>query len=712
MLGFEDENDFPNVQGSWSNRLHPDDKDRVIKAIDAHLQDKTGKIDLNVEYQMMKKDGTYAYYQTMGTTVRDEFGKPARVVGSQQDITHRRKLLDETESKYREAEEANRAKSTFLSTISHEIRTPMNAILGIAEIELMNDSHCNTARAVFEKIWSSGDMLMSIINDILDFSKIEAGKLDIINDKYGVASLINDTVQLNIMRIGSKEIIFELQVDENIPEYLIGDGLRVKQILNNLLSNAFKYTQEGKVALNVYAEENKNTDDEIIIIFEISDTGLGMSEDQVERLFDEYTRFNEKTNRFTEGTGLGMSIANNLVTLMNGSISVKSKIGEGTHFTIRLPQKKNGSDVLGHEVAENLKLFRTNGRAQLERAQMSREPMPYGSVLIIDDVDVNIYVARGLLTPYRLNIDSADNGFTAIEKVEKGNVYDIIFMDHMMPQMDGVETTKKLRALGYTSPIVALTANAVVGQVDFFIENGFTDFISKPIDIRQLNMVLNKYIRDKQPPEVLEEARRLNDIQISNNIDKGRLSGVYINGINIDEALEQFGNAEAYIEILNVYAINTRKLLAKIKNVTKNDLEAYEITIHSLKGSSRSIYAKALGAMAADLESATILGDMDYINQHNPLFIKSANDLLIELDAFFAELDSKIDKQKKDKPDIKLLQKLQEACECFDIEEVEMYMKEIKSFQYDSDDGLVAWLYENVELMNYDEVAQKIAKII
>jgi CheY-like chemotaxis protein/anti-sigma regulatory factor (Ser/Thr protein kinase) len=279
---------------------------------------------------------------------------------------------------------------------------------------------------------------------------------------------------------------------------MLGDMLRIKQLLNNLLSNAFKYSEAGKVTLSIATETSEERDDKIILVVSVSDTGQGMTKEQVDELFDEYSRFNQEANRSTEGTGLGMSITNNLISLMNGEITVESELGKGSTFAVRLPQGLIDSDVLGSEAAENLRRFRTDNRAHLRNVQISREPMPYGNVLIVDDVDTNIYVAKGLLAPYDLKVDSADSGFAAIEKIKNGNSYDIIFMDHMMPKMDGIEATKIIRESGYTEPIVALTANAVAGQLEVFLENGFDDFISKPIDIRQMNAVLNKLIRDKQ----------------------------------------------------------------------------------------------------------------------------------------------------------------------------------------------------------------------
>jgi CheY-like chemotaxis protein len=213
-------------------------------------------------------------------------------------------------------------------------------------------------------------------------------------------------------------------------------------------------------------------------------------------------------SRTTEGTGLGMSITRNLVRMMDGEISVESEPGKGSTFTLRLPQKSASPEVLGGELVENMRQFRISSKAQMRRTQITREPMPYGSVLIVDDVEMNLYVAQGLMTPYMLQIDTAASGFEAIEKIKGGKVYDIVFMDHMMPDMDGIEAAQRIRDLGYAHPIVALTASAMTDQVEAFLSHGFNDFIPKPIDLRQLNTVLDKLIRDKQSPETLEAARR------------------------------------------------------------------------------------------------------------------------------------------------------------------------------------------------------------
>jgi signal transduction histidine kinase/FixJ family two-component response regulator/HPt (histidine-containing phosphotransfer) domain-containing protein len=619
----------------------------------------------------------------------------------------------------RVAETASAAKSSFLANMSHEIRTPMNAILGIAEIELMNEKHDSGIRAALEKIYSSGDLLLSIINDILDLSKIEAGKLELTIDKYEIASLISDTAQLNMMRIGSKQIEFELHIDENMPAQMLGDVLRVKQILNNLLSNAFKYTEAGKVTLSVTAQPCEKYNDKTIMVVSVNDTGQGMTKEQVDELFNEYSRFNQDANRLTEGTGLGMSITNNLVNIMDGGISVESELGKGSTFTVRLPQGVVDAGALGKEIAENLKRFRLDNKAQLRNVQISRDPMPYGNVLIVDDVDTNIYVAKGLMAPYDLKTDSADSGFAAIEKIKSGRSYDIIFMDHMMPKMDGVETTKRIRDLGYTEPIVALTANAVTGQVDIFLQNGFDDFISKPIDIRYLNSMLNKFIRDKQPPEVIEEARRQAE-EKKKQVDEGGLRLLLkkeIAGLNIFDGIAQFGgNEDSYLNVLRAYTASTRRLLATIdtgeneiiEDLSNDETNSYEITVHAIKGSSYSVCANSLGKLAENLESAAKAKDWDYISKHNTPFIEAAFELVNNLDALFSSLESNAPKPKKDKPDKDILSKLLTACDVFDMGEVEALMKEINNYQYEADNGLADWLQKNVELVNFDEIVDKL----
>ena len=490
-----------------------------------------------------------------------------------------------------QAEQSNRSKSVFLSQMSHEIRTPMNAILGIAEIQLRNETLSPENEEAFEKIYEAGDLLLNIINDILDLSKIESGKLEIIPFKYDIPSLINDTVQLNRMRYDSKPIELSIVIDENMPVDLFGDELRIKQVLNNILSNAFKYTDEGKIEFSISAETNQQSHDDVILLFQVRDTGQGMTEDQLGRLFDEYVRFNLEVNRTVVGVGLGMSITKRLVELLKGEISVKSEVDKGTVFTVRIPQKRTSSEVCGADLAEKLRSSRFQSTAISKKTQFIREYMPYASVLVVDDVESNIYVVKGMLLPYGIKIDTASSGFEAIEKVKNGNIYDIIFMDHMMPKMDGIEATKIIREMGYTQPIIALTANALLGRAEMFLKNGFDGFVSKPIDSRELNLVLNEQIRSKKPPEVIEAARQEKSKFIKNYAPeqaKALIKKELITGV-----IHDVKNA---IKVLD-------ELLPAL-NTDAADIGLYITTVHGLKSALANINEMTLSNTALKLEKA------------------------------------------------------------------------------------------------------------
>jgi len=436
-------------------------------------------------------------------TITTNFKGALASLGVIEDATAEQEYKEKLRNIAIQEQEANQLKSRFLATMSHEIRTPMNVITGITEIQLQKENNPPDTKDAFERIYESGSLLLNIINDILDFSKIAEGKMEIVPFRYDIPSLIHDTVQLNYIRFESKPIEFIVSVDPNTPLELVGDALRVKQILNNLLSNAFKYTEKGEVKLSVSSESSEASPEDVIIFFRVSDTGQGISEEHIGRLFEDYMRFNRDKNRTVTGTGLGLSITKRLLNLMNGEISVESQPDKGSVFTVRLPQRRFGEAVCGAENARKLREFDFHSSVIAKKTRIVHDYMPYGSVLVVDDVKSNLFVARGLLAPYGLQIDVIDSGTRAIEKIKEGNVYDIIFMDHMMPVMNGIEATKILRGMGYDRPIVALTANAMVGQAEMFMQNGFDAFITKPIDTRKLNAVLKDFIRDKKPSETV-----------------------------------------------------------------------------------------------------------------------------------------------------------------------------------------------------------------
>jgi signal transduction histidine kinase/CheY-like chemotaxis protein len=544
------------------------------------------------------------------------------------------------------AEQSNRSKGLFLANMSHEIRTPMNAILGISEIQLQSTTLPPDVEEALNQIYDSGNLLLNIINDILDFSKIEAGKMEIVPVKYDVPSLLNDTAQLNRLRYESKPIEFMLDVDENTPLELYGDELRIKQILNNLLSNAFKYTDEGKVGLSVCAEPGE--DKEIVsLVFRVSDTGQGMREDQITRLFDAYSRFNMEANRTVTGAGLGMNIVKRLIEMMDGEIMVESEIGKGSTITVRLPQKSVGPAVCGAEFVDNLRNFRFRSIPISKKAQIIHEYMPYGSVLVVDDVVSNIYVIRGLLRPYGLRIETATSGIEAIDKIKDNNVYDIVFMDHMMPVMDGMKATKIIRDMGYTRTIIAFTANAIVGQSDIFLANGFDGFISKPIDSRELDAVLKTFIRDKQPPEVIEAVRRGQHQKEQETNDTSEVEKYFV----LD--------AEKAIKVIE-------EIYPKLHTSDTEVVDSYITAVHGMKSALANIDETKLSGVALSLERAGRERNFTVITEESPAFINALRVLIDQYKPVYNDETTEISGDDMVYLRNKLLD-IKLACEKFDI---------------------------------------------
>ncbi|MCL1831995.1 MAG: ATP-binding protein [Oscillospiraceae bacterium] len=546
------------------------------------------------------------------TLVRVKIKGEYMVAGYTRDLRKEKEMFENQKLKAEKdlAEQSNQAKSVFLASVSHEIRTPMNAILGMAEIQMQNQTLSADAKEAINLIYDSGNLLINIINDILDFSKIEAGKMEITPVRYDVPSLINDSVQMVLLRYESKPLVFSLHLDEGTPLDLFGDELRIKQILNNILTNAFKYTNEGTISLKIEVETEapktkqrqeleelctvSEEKQEAELIITVTDTGQGMNEEQLGKLFNEYVRFNLIANRTTTGTGLGMNITKRLIDMMDGEIDVMSEQGKGTTVTVRIPQMRVGLDVCSSELVTKMRELQFSSTNRNQKSQIMREFMPYGSVLVVDDVQSNLFVAKGLLLPYGLKVDTVDSGADAIRRIESGRMYDIIFMDHMMPFMDGIEATEKIRASGYTRPIVALTANAVTGQRDMFIESGFDGFIAKPIDTRMMNAILNKFIRDRQSPETLEAARRERTASDLLSESSDAVSVMHISA-----------------DLREAFVCDARKAITAIEKVMPVDgsneivdMKRYTTTVHGIKSSLANVGELALSKSALRLEMA------------------------------------------------------------------------------------------------------------
>jgi signal transduction histidine kinase/DNA-binding response OmpR family regulator len=628
------------------------------------------------------------------------------------------------------AESASEAKSHFLANMSHEMRTPLNAIIGFAELEMGKEKENEAAypaetRESLEKIYSSGVTLLGLINDILDISKIESGKFELVPVNYDIPSLLNDTVVLNIVRIGSKLITFKLDIDANLPARLFGDELRIKQIFNNLLSNAFKYTKEGEVILRIRCERDSAG---VWMNCSVSDTGMGIRKEDVIKLFGEYNQVDTKSNRHIEGTGLGLAITKRMVEMMNGTISVTSEYGKGTTFNLRILQGFVNDAVIGKELAENLMEFRYIMARQDKNKQLVRTHIPYAKVLVVDDIATNLDLARGIMKPYDMTVDCVTSGRAAIELVRKGETrYNAIFMDHMMPGMDGLEAVRIIRNeidsdYARTVPIIALTANAIVGNEKLFLNNGFQDFLTKPIDIIKMNDAINRWVRDKKLEKKLgidtesrlaegcqgakadsaNDPERELERQIADLIRNFR-----VGGLNAEKGLERFGgDGKAYMESLRSYVLHTPALL-EAAHVT-DLLSDYAITVHGIKGSSYGISADPIGHKAEELEHAAKAGDTDFVKAKNEVFIEAAEQFIERLTELLEILEEKIEKPHKAAPDPDLLAKVRDAAEHYDMGELDDAMEELEQCVYESDGELVSWLREQIEKSEFEEIAERL----
>lgn len=614
------------------------------------------------------------------------------------DVTERWKLMEELREEKERADEANRAKSNFVSTISHEIRTPMNAIVGITDI-LLRKKRDKEDTDYLMNIKSSGDALLLIINDILDYSKIEAGQMNVVEAEYVPAVMINDMHMIFVTRIGSKPVELKYEIMEDLPGVLYGDALRIRQIIINFMNNAIKFTDKGSVTLRVKAL--KEEDDVITLEFSIIDTGLGIKEDDLGKLFNSFSQVDEKKNHSKEGTGLGLAICKQLAELMGGYVGVESTYGEGSRFFAVIPQK-----IIEREKAKNIE--------RLIESDFSFS-CPDVKLLLVDDNEMNLKVAKGLLEPLKMKIDTAINGKQAVEMVQSKK-YDVVFMDHMMPIMDGVEATSHIRNMEdeyfRQLPIIALSANVTEEARKEFDECGMNAFVAKPIKMKEVCDALKKLL----PGELLKEMQTDNNLVVESHEDDAYNFDDL--PLRVQEGIESCGSKELYVSLLgDFYKYIDIKATKIEKCLSDHMIRDYTVEVHALKNTARMIGALELSDEFKHLEELGNAEDEEQLLSLTPGVLDRLKGYKEYL-APFAATSNEDKKEVSSDEILKEINQIKSAMDTFDLDGADEAIKRLMEYRIPSElvekinelDALVADVAIEESMLLCDELMAELKK--
>ncbi len=624
------------------------------------------------------------------------------------------------------ANEASKAKSQFLANMSHEIRTPLNAILGFDEL-ILRDSVNEQVIEYANSIQNAGVSLLDIINTILDLSKIESGKMEIQEAEYSTVQLLDNVISLMSALAEKKGLEIKLDIDEQLPERLVGDDVRIRQILVNIMSNAVKYTKEGSVTFTIKVMKQIQQENACEILFSVKDTGIGIREEDRERLFEKFERLDFENNKHTEGTGLGMSIVVKLLEAMGSKIELQSTYGKGSDFYFVLKQKVANAHYLGayQEAKQSV---------SKQKAQSEQFVAPDAVILIVDDVRLNLQVACGLIAELEMRVDTAESGAQAIEMAEKCH-YDVILMDHMMPGMDGITAAKKIRELADSTgdeyyrevPILALTANAISGMRERFMEEGFQDFISKPVEGKILEDTLLKWIpiakiiKGEAAVKAYREKKEAERKDVVQEVEKQEEKGCAGDDWNIDlpefeieQAKIYFTSREMYLSTLRDYMESIPDNYSKIEECCKDgDIENYTIIVHGLKSSSKLIGAMKLSEEAKRLEECGHQRDEATIVSDTPGLLALYQKYEQVLREFFGPEETAEGNVISDEELFESVKRLRKAAEEFNMEEFFKWEKEMEdaevSAQYQDDWRKIKAAVRNV---SFSETVDKINEML
>lgn len=605
---------------------------------------------------------------------------------------------EEAEEARREALAANAAKGRFLAQMSHEIRTPINAVLGM-DTMILREAKDSKIKEYALDIQNAGQSLLALINDILDFSKIESGKMEIIPVEYDFSSLIHDISNMINTKVKSKKLNFIIYADEAIPSKMLGDDVRIRQILINLLNNAVKYTFEGNIELYIECQIEGR---KVLLTFMVKDTGIGIKEQDIDKLFKEFERIEEKRNRNIEGTGLGINITTQLLYLMGSRLKVESVYGKGSSFSFVLEQQIVDSTPIGN-LEERIR------EQSEEYAYASAYTAPHAKLLVVDDNVMNLKVFRNLLKPLKVRVDVADSGVSCLEMVKK-EAYDLIFLDHMMPGLDGIETLIRMKEMknnkSILSPVIALTANVITGAKEMYLAKGFDAFLPKPVNPEKLEQMILKLLPREmvcfdREEEAIEEVK-LSDFK-ENNFTAGisKSSGSYnflielpyIEGIDWKCGLSHLGSEEMLLatvkDFYKTMAVEAGQLDKFYEQcmIDKCVVKDYRIKVHSMKGVAKLIGALVLARVALILENAAREERFEVLKALHHSFIEEWMSYREKL-SFLAECEEEEENNKKDleKNEFKMyLRNMKQAIEEMDMDRMDEIMKTLEGYKYEEE---------------------------
>lgn len=591
------------------------------------------------------------------------------------------------------ARKAEEARDIFLANMSHELRTPINTMLGLNEL-IIRESQDETIKGYAMDIKQAGNILMAMVSDILDFSKLEAGKLELADGIYDISSLLNDLINGISLGLRRKKLDLELDIAKDIPYKLQGDEIRIRQVISNLLSNAVKFTEKGKITLHISWKECEG--DELLLQVAVEDTGIGIKEQDMPKLFRAFQKMDSITRSTSERTGLGIAITNRLIVLMGGTLNVDSTFGKGSKFSFSIRQKIVDRAPLGD--------FEKQYHQSLHSHQDYHEKFiaPLGRILIVDDNAMNLAVAQGLLKGTRLQVDVAASGEECLEMLKR-KTYHLICLDHMMPVMDGVQTLHAIRALeGNPSadvPVIALTANAVAGAREFYLKEGFQDYLTKPIEADKFENMLIEYL----PDNVVYLTTQFTDAgeldRIDDEIGLGlKESRLYKIGFNIRHGLKYMGGNHAlYAKVLrDFHTILSEKEGALAEFLRKGDMPGFRIIVHSLKGNARNLGADDLADEAFELEKLSKAERLEDVEVRAPILFSMMRNMKNELQEYLEEEDKEQEQQAEPKEEKKKavtqeeweqgLRQLAERLDDFDADSVETKLAELRSYERPEED--------------------------